>query len=67
MAMIMWSALAIVVVAVAGGLYPLYLGPILRHLGHGRVIEPTDNARCFAVQQLQACESECRLQCVHLC
>ncbi|TFK44268.1 serum paraoxonase/arylesterase [Crucibulum laeve] len=46
----------VVVLAVAGGFYQLYLKPLLTTFGYARVIESIGNTNCKNVPELQACE-----------
>ncbi|RDB16671.1 Serum paraoxonase/arylesterase 2 [Hypsizygus marmoreus] len=46
----------VLLIAVAGGLYQLYVKPLLVKLGHWRVIEAIGNTQCKTVPELQACE-----------
>ncbi|KAG5637986.1 hypothetical protein H0H81_002347 [Sphagnurus paluster] len=48
--------LLVLLVAISGGFYQLYLKPILTKAGLWRTIQPIGNTQCATVLELQACE-----------
>lgn len=50
----------VVLLALAGGFYQLYLKSLLATIGYfpDRKIQPTGNEKCKVVPELQACESK---------